>query len=278
MKRKHLVPVLAISVLLLSGTISCAQQPGEYPEVWIDYPADGAVIQSGQTVTVMSHIFARGGVAEVVLSVNGEAYRHDVPAEAGQEFIALQQDWSPGETGIYTLQVQAYDTQGVAGNPALVTIEINGEENAPPTSTFTPTPSISITPEIATPTFTPHPPTPTLTPTPHPPTPAPDTTAPPVPTPIVPANGLELTCRSTQTLAWTPVNDASGITGYYIKLEREVSAGNWQSISGYGPLNDKQVNASVQCGLRYRWAVRAQDGAGNMSDWSAFSVFSVALN
>jgi hypothetical protein len=105
-----------------------------------------------------------------------------------------------------------------------------------------------------------------------------DTTPPPAPSPAVPANGLQLSCRSTQTLAWLPVSDLSGISGYYVKLEMEVKPGQWKSAGGYGPISDKQVKVNVQCGGIYRWMVRAQDGAGNYSDWSALSTFSVTLN
>ncbi len=106
----------------------------------------------------------------------------------------------------------------------------------------------------------------------------PDKTPPPVPSPRVPANGLAIACKSSQTLAWLPVSDPSGIAGYYVKLERQITANNWQSVRGWGPVTDKQVTASVQCGVKYRWAVRAQDGAGNYSDWSAWSSFAINLN
>ncbi len=99
---------------------------------------------------------------------------------------------------------------------------------------------------------------------------------PSVPSPVVPANGLVLTCRSTQTLAWLPVS-GSGIQ-YYVKLEMEVKPGQWKSAGGYGPINDKQVTVNVQCGGIYRWMVRAQDSSGNYSDWSAPSSFSITLN
>ena len=105
-----------------------------------------------------------------------------------------------------------------------------------------------------------------------------DTTPPPVPSPAVPANGLELSCRSTQTLAWLPVSDPSGISGYYVKLEIQVKPGQWKSAGGYGPISDKQVSINVQCGGIYRWMVRAQDGAGNFSNWSAPSTFSINLD
>ncbi len=119
------------------------------------------------------------------------------------------------------------------------------------------------------------PPTDTPTPTIVPPA---DTTPPPAPAPSSPSNGSVVACASTQTLTWAAVTDPSGITGYYVKLEKEITAGNWQSAGGYGPVNGTQVSVNIDCGIHYRWMVRAQDGAGNYSGWSAPSEFGVNLN
>jgi len=110
--------------------------------------------------------------------------------------------------------------------------------------------------------------------TPPPPS---DTTPPPVPSPAVPADGLEIDCKSSQTLVWMPVSDPSSPVVYYVKLEREVKKGQWQTVRGWGPVSGKQVEADVQCGGIYRWTVRAQDGAGNYSDWAPWSQFSIRL-
>ncbi|MBN1815112.1 MAG: hypothetical protein JXA14_24985, partial [Anaerolineae bacterium] len=80
-----------------------------------------------------------------------------------------------------------------------------------------------------------------------------------------------------QTLEWTPVDDPSGVV-YYVKLERQKTATEWDSVAGWGPLSGNQVEADVQCGGIYRWTVRAQDGVGNISAWSAYSNFSVNMN
>ena len=350
-QKSKLRGLILITVFLLTwGTTSCASGTTSYPQAWIDYPGDGASVSVGTSVNVISHVFAREGVAEVVLSVNGEAYRRDAPTEAEADFVSMQQAWVPVEAGTYTLQVQGYDRQGQPGNPATVSVEVVGDVVMPvsptpvitvtPVITDTPTPVITVTqpPSASVIQFYSYPPEIgagscatiywnvenaqrvifggidqpfsgsyetclcederyTLTVVnldgteerrtvdinvtgscvTEPPPPAADTTPPPVPSPAVPANGLELSCRSTQTLAWLPVDDPSGISGYYVKLEVEVKAGEWQSVAGYGPIPDKQVGVNVNCGGRYRWMVRAQDGAGNFSNWSAPSYFAINL-
>ena len=106
-----------------------------------------------------------------------------------------------------------------------------------------------------------------------------DTTPPPAPSPAEPADGQTLSCRSSQTLVWVPVSDpcGSGISGYYGKLQVEVTEGNWQPAGTWGPVSGDRVDVSVSCGPYYRWTVRAQDGVGNWSDWSAWFHFAVVL-
>lgn len=288
MTKKYHVFVCLFLIIFGLGVAACAQSPNASPSAWIDYPRDGDTLMPGEPVTVMSHAFAREGVAEVVLSVNGEAYRRDAPTAAENNFASVEQAWVPVEAGIYTLQVQVYDRNGQPGDPAVISVEVGGElptlvptavdtVTSVATSVITATPVITATAVVVT-TVPPPPPTEPPPPPTEPPAAPADTTPPPVPSPFVPANGLELPCRASQNLVWLPVNDPSGIAGYYVKLEMEVTAGQWQSAGGYGPVSDKQVSANVQCGVHYRWMVRAQDGAGNYSNWSAPSDFSISMN
>ena len=53
----------AVLLALTMGISSCAQQGESLPNVWIDSPPDGAPLPSGGTVTVISHAYARQGVA-----------------------------------------------------------------------------------------------------------------------------------------------------------------------------------------------------------------------
>jgi hypothetical protein len=109
-----------------------------------------------------------------------------------------------------------------------------------------------------------------ITPTPSPPQ---DTTPPSPPSPIGPSISE---CLTTVTLQWSAVRDPSGIAGYAVKVERQVGT-NWQSFGGYQS-STTSVNVPLQvgdCGYNYRWRVRAQDGAGNWSDWSSYGTFTI---
>jgi len=105
-----------------------------------------------------------------------------------------------------------------------------------------------------------------------------DTTPPPVPVLSVPANGLDVGCKASQTLAWLPVEDPSGISGYKIRVQRHAGDNNWQDVSGsVFESATKSISVPVECGWYYRWRVRAIDGNGNQSEWSDWSQFAVLL-
>ena len=108
----------------------------------------------------------------------------------------------------------------------------------------------------------------------------PDSTPPPAPSPAVPANGgAPLSCRGSQTLAWLPVEDESGIDEYRVQVQRHSGDNNWQDVTGsvFTGLHDKQMNLGVECGWYYRWRVRAVDGLGNVGAWSGWSTFAITL-
>ena len=105
-----------------------------------------------------------------------------------------------------------------------------------------------------------------------------DTTPPPAPSPAVPQNGLTIACKGSQSLAWLPVDDPSGINNYQVEVQRHSGDNNWQTVGG-SPFStgSKTVNVPVECGWYYRWRVRATDGAGNVGSWSGWSQFAITL-
>jgi hypothetical protein len=353
--------LLLVLALLMAASVSCTETESG-PRAWIDFPRDGSSVPVGSPISIVSHAYAREGVAEILLSVDGVAYRRDPPESPGATLTEVTQEWTPGEAGVYTLQVTTYDTTGAASTPDSIAIRVAGAAAAAPTDTPVPTTvptgvptavptAVPTSVPTAVPTGTPVPSTstPVATDTPVPAaevsfwveddsitsgectvlhwdvenatavfvddvsvarhgtqticpaatttynlrveapagnvnrsvvvtvSAAVDTTPPPVPAPTVPADELVLSCRSTQDLVWVPVTDDSGISGYYVKLEYQATAGVWDTVRGWGPVTDKQVEAEVDCGIIYRWAVRAQDGAGNYSAWSEWFTFSIDL-
>ena len=114
-----------------------------------------------------------------------------------------------------------------------------------------------------------------VTPTSPPPQ---DTTPPPAPSPVVPQNGLTIACKGSQSLAWLPVDDPSGIAGYQVEVQRHSGDNNWQAAPGGSiSVSDKTTSIPVECGWYYRWRVRATDGVGNVGSWSGWSQFTITL-
>ena len=106
-----------------------------------------------------------------------------------------------------------------------------------------------------------------------------DTASPSVPEQVVPDNGISLSCRGTQNLAWQPVSDPSGISGYRVQAQRHSGDKNWKEAPGsqFVGIGGKQISIPVECGWTYRWRVQAVDGAGYASAWSGWWRFIVNL-
>jgi hypothetical protein len=376
--------------LLLMITACIPVESG--PHAWIDHPLEGALIPAGEPATIISHAYAKNGLGEVVLSINGEAYRRDLPVNPGESFSQIQQEWIPETVGVFTLQITAYSLDGetIVSEPVSVRVEsakpqlpvattpvgipdlaivsvdavVVGEKGgasicntrvvytnlgdasvpfafniqyqfngvtqsdrldegglAPGSdneiifdypyegmpyigvlldsgSTIVESdetnnafaeirlcgsgiPSVTLTrsPTIAVPIITTPAPvvtTEVVVATTQPP---PDTMPPKPPTPTVPANGLEIACKGQQTLAWLPSSDPSGIARYELRLERRPNLkSNWKQVNVWNKIKDKQLTVTVECGYYYRWSIRAVDGAGNFSNWSAWSTFAILLS
>lgn len=124
------------------------------------------------------------------------------------------------------------------------------------TPTKTPTPVPYVPPVIVT---TPAPP-PRIVTT-EPPPPPQDKQPPPAPSGLSPCgsqkNPVSLTSCSVVTLSWNAVKDQSGIAQYQITLVDAYSQQTTQYYSTGTSYNLQNVDS------KYRWYVKAQDGAGN---------------
>ena len=100
-----------------------------------------------------------------------------------------------------------------------------------------------------------------------------DTTPPPAPALIEPADGVVVACPGQAgmdiTLRWSPVTDITGIARYEVEL---VKTPDYPPVPVTVTLQieGSRTQASIHsaCAERTRWRVRAVDGVGNVGAWS----------
>jgi hypothetical protein len=153
--------IILICCVLLVTSVSGCNMPlvGVTSEaVVITQPQDGARLQSGVTVDVVTRFSLPGNANAAGLQVNDQPYRRDVfntPIPSGN----IYQPWTPPGPGTYMLQVVIEDSQGVVNQSKSITVYVDeGQvETAIPTeeiSTPTPTLTPSITPTATSETTT----------------------------------------------------------------------------------------------------------------------------
>jgi murein DD-endopeptidase MepM/ murein hydrolase activator NlpD len=179
----------------------------------------------------------------------------------GQEMVIAGRNSDPANIWWY---VQAPNLQGAFCWVSDANVTLSTVTGAPPSALST----AGCMPVIAAP------PTPTPAPPTYTPTPAPsDTTPPPPPLRLSPADGYFSagSCPTGVTLSWLQVNDPSGIDRYEWQMERvNPLTGGYEYFAG-GSVPGRSVDVSLGCG-KYRWQVRAVDGAGNNGAFSTWQV------
>lgn len=103
---------------------------------------------------------------------------------------------------------------------------------------------------------------------------------PPAPTLVVPANGISLTCRASQALAWMPVEVVGGVSQYQVEVQRSSNNTTWSAYPGspITGLTDKTTTIAVECGWYYRWRVRALNSTGGAGPWSGWFNFAIQIS
>lgn len=99
------------------------QAGGGKPRVSISSPADGAVFTEGSQVTIVAGAVGGGMIERVELSVDGSAYES---ADNPHVSVAMQAKftWQATGAGTHTLQVTAYNRDGVASDPASIRVQV----------------------------------------------------------------------------------------------------------------------------------------------------------
>ena len=86
MRPKLSHPRVSITLLLMVLLSACGPATAGTTRAWIDVPLDGSHIALGSNVAVHAHANDSAGVSEVMLLVNGSAYRRSPPVSPGEAF------------------------------------------------------------------------------------------------------------------------------------------------------------------------------------------------
>jgi plastocyanin len=174
-----LLGILLVCAMVLSACGTTGSQVVEGgPRAWVGGPPDGSEVPIGE-VSVMCHAFARGGVSQIELYVNGAFANRAANPDPSNEYFTARLTFETTGPGSYVLHCRTYDGQGGMVQSSPVTVTVGGEEPTPTEGEEIPT---------ATPTSTEVPPTVTVPPPTATTVPPTATTVPPTSTPIPPTS------------------------------------------------------------------------------------------
>lgn len=124
------------------------------PEVVITGPLNNAQVQVGQPVTIQATASDVVGIQRMELWVSGLKISEAVSPAQGQSTLTASFQWTPEAPGSYTLEIRAYNQEGMLNAPAMVTVSAvaapAGTETPTPTPTGSPTPTVSTQPRLVT--------------------------------------------------------------------------------------------------------------------------------
>ena len=143
---------IARGILVLSDSLNrrfpgsgCGATPGGVT-IWIDAPLAGGHVSPGEEVFVQTHAYSSNGIAGIELTVDGQPFSWQAPSPAGGDLVTFQQTWIATTPGMHALQVAAFSSDGAASSPAVVMIEVLGQEAPVPASE-----PLAITPSVGRP-------------------------------------------------------------------------------------------------------------------------------
>ena len=294
--------VLFLLILLTAGGSACVDQPEVESRAWIDFPLEDSEIFIGVPVSITSHLYAKDGVKEFSISINGEVITQGPPLNPEETFIEISQEWVPEQAGQHTIEVTIYDPNGNASSKAQVDVIVIGEIASPQpeeTSSPSPSPSSSQTAEatLAPTSTTASLPTLSLTFTQPPPKPTstiPPTAAPTIPPDTTPPNIsnmqasvdpiVEGPCQPDSVTISAHVSDPSGLSQVklYYRVVKGGQNGTWQTPAMGAAGGDKyqltlgpgqfKVSMNPYGGSILQYYVKAWDNKGNIAQSSSGNV------
>jgi hypothetical protein len=119
--------VLSISLVLAACASQALGSIGSGPRAWVGAPREGSELSSGE-VSVLCHAFARAGVAEVELLVNGGFAGRSINAQdPGATYVDVEVGFQATQAGSYALQCRTTDQEGATGASEPVTVVVSGD-------------------------------------------------------------------------------------------------------------------------------------------------------
>jgi len=154
----HLEIILMIAVTLLAGC-SMPSIGGSGPTTWIDRPLDGETYPIAELI-IQAHAADVDGVARMEFLVMGKII--DSVVVDGTRFEEAQITWMPPTSGIYIIEVRAYDSQGNSNARTMSSIQITISDQVTGSSTINPETILSETQTITSESIPSETPTPCL--------------------------------------------------------------------------------------------------------------------
>jgi Bacterial Ig domain len=119
--------------------------PPPMAQAWVDHPFDGSSLPDQGSVAIIVHATDPDGVAQVAVSIDDETIdTQDLAGDA--ELVTIETTWEPPGPGTYELEVVGEDGDGEAGRPGIATFTV-GDPPAGDESTTTTQPAATSTTE-----------------------------------------------------------------------------------------------------------------------------------
>jgi len=142
-----LLVILVLAIAGVSAFIFSSNQgtaPVSIPIVVIKSPVSGSQVKNGRQVIVQATANDAQGVTRMELWVAGQKVAQSVsPVPSGQSPFTSGNElaWTPQVEGTYTLEVRAFNNQGLQSAPTTVSVNVVSDQLTTPTPTETSTPT-----------------------------------------------------------------------------------------------------------------------------------------
>jgi hypothetical protein len=115
--------ILLVGLLVAAGMLACQTGGGAPPTAQITFPPTGRQVAVGVQVPIHSISQDDRGISRVELWIGGQLVETTTASGTDRTFVAVQH-WTASAAGVVNIGVRAYDSDGQASEPALVTVQV----------------------------------------------------------------------------------------------------------------------------------------------------------